>query len=57
MVWEDVYKEPTGTASLNYLSLGVGFILGLQFCGRFLDMVRSPFLSYIDCTTQTNNST
>lgn len=44
MVWEDVYKEPTGTASLNYLSLGVGFILGLQFCGRFLDMVRSPFL-------------
>lgn len=39
MVWEDVYKEPTGTASLNYLSLGVGFVLGLQFCGRVLDMV------------------
>ena len=57
MVWEGVYKEPTGTASLNYLSLGVGFVLGLQFCGRFLDMVRPPFSSYNDCTTQTNYST
>jgi hypothetical protein len=41
MVWEVVYREDTGTASLNYLSLGIGFVLGLQFCGRVLDMVRS----------------
>lgn len=43
IVWEGVYKEPTGTASLNYLSLGVGFVLGLQFCGQVLDIVRSAF--------------
>lgn len=41
MVWEVVYREDTGTASLNYLSLGIGFVLGLQFCGRVLDKVRS----------------
>ncbi|KAJ5990223.1 MFS general substrate transporter [Penicillium canescens] len=39
MVWEVVYREDTGTASLNYLSLGIGFVLGLQFCGRVLDMI------------------
>lgn len=41
MVWESVYREDTGTASLNYLSLGIGFVLGLQFCGRVLDIVCS----------------
>ena len=41
LVWEDVYREDTGTASLNYLSLGIGFVLGLQFCGRVLDKVSS----------------
>jgi hypothetical protein len=45
MVWEVVYREDTGTASLNYLSLGIGFVLGLQFCGRVLDMVRSSTIS------------
>lgn len=39
MVWEDVYGEDKGTGSLNYISLGVGFIIGLQFCGRVLDKV------------------
>ncbi|OJI97941.1 hypothetical protein ASPVEDRAFT_185169 [Aspergillus versicolor CBS 583.65] len=38
-VWEGVYNESKGTASLNYLSLGVGFVIGLQFCGRLIDIV------------------
>lgn len=45
MVWEGVYDEGKGTGSLNYISLGVGFILGLQFCGRVLDKV-SALLSF-----------
>ncbi|KAJ5092309.1 MFS transporter [Penicillium alfredii] len=39
LLWEDVYREDTGTASLNYLSLGIGFVLGLQFSGRVFDLV------------------
>ncbi|BCS21179.1 MFS transporter [Aspergillus puulaauensis] len=38
-VWEGTYNESKGTASLNYLSLGVGFVIGLQFCGRLIDIV------------------
>ncbi|KAL2844829.1 major facilitator superfamily domain-containing protein [Aspergillus pseudoustus] len=38
-VWEGVYGMNKGVASLNYLSLGVGFIIGLQFCGRLIDIV------------------
>lgn len=43
MVWEGVYMESKGTGSLNYISLGVGFIIGLQFCGRVLDKVCFKF--------------
>lgn len=39
MVWEGVYKEGKGAASLNYISLGIGFIIGLQICGRAIDLV------------------
>ncbi|KAF9882785.1 hypothetical protein FE257_005153 [Aspergillus nanangensis] len=39
MVWEGVYSQEKGVASLNYLSLGVGFVIGLQFCGRVIDIV------------------
>jgi hypothetical protein len=42
MVWEGVYGQDKGTGSLNYISLGVGFIIGLQLCGRLVDTVR-PF--------------
>lgn len=44
-VWEGTYNESKGTASLNYLSLGVGFVIGLQFCGRLIDIVSSTTTS------------
>ncbi|GAB1211529.1 hypothetical protein ATERTT37_000652 [Aspergillus terreus] len=39
LVWEGVYNQAKGPASLNYISLGVGFVIGLQFCGRVIDIV------------------
>lgn len=36
-VFEDVYGESVGIASLNYLSLALGFTLGGQICGRYND--------------------
>lgn len=39
LVWEGVYRMETGVASLNYLSLGVGFIIGLQICAPLIDRV------------------
>ena len=31
----------TGHASLNYLSIGVGFVISMQICARYLDKVQS----------------
>ncbi|KAL4938825.1 hypothetical protein BDV06DRAFT_225609 [Aspergillus oleicola] len=45
-VWEGTYDQDKGTASLNYLSLGVGFVIGLQLCGRMLDMVYERLCKY-----------
>lgn len=36
-VFEEVYGESVGIASLNYISLAIGFTLGGQICGRFND--------------------
>jgi multidrug resistance protein len=36
-VFEQVYGESVGIASLNYLSLALGFTLGGQICGRLND--------------------
>lgn len=38
-VFEGAYKQGTGRASLNYLSLGVGFVIGLQISGTVQDKV------------------
>ncbi|KAI9371709.1 major facilitator superfamily domain-containing protein [Aspergillus egyptiacus] len=38
-VWEGTYEQDKGTASLNYISLGVGFVIGLQSCHRLIDYV------------------
>jgi MFS family permease len=43
-VFEEVYGMSIGSASLNYISLGVGFIVGLQICAPIIDRV-SPFPS------------
>ncbi|OGM41812.1 hypothetical protein ABOM_009623 [Aspergillus bombycis] len=39
LVWEGVYSQAKDIASLNYISLGVGFVIGLQFCGRVVDII------------------
>ncbi|KAF4125982.1 Sugar (and other) transporter, partial [Geosmithia morbida] len=36
-VWEDRYGQEPGRASLNYISLGVGFVIGLQISGPAID--------------------
>jgi hypothetical protein len=41
-----------GVASLNYLSLGVGFIIGLQFCGRLIDIVSLLLIFSSPCHVQ-----
>ncbi len=43
LVWEGVYEMEKGVASLNYLSLGVGFVVGLQICAPCIDRVRERF--------------
>ncbi|KAH7121926.1 major facilitator superfamily domain-containing protein [Dactylonectria estremocensis] len=39
LVWEEQYGQEPGRASLNYLSLGAGFVLGLQVSGPMIDKV------------------
>ncbi|KAI6760398.1 hypothetical protein HG530_009258 [Fusarium avenaceum] len=39
MVWEEQYNQEPGRASLNYISLGVGFVIGLQISGPLIDKV------------------
>lgn len=39
IVFEDMYGQDIGRASLNYLSLGVGFFIGLQISGSMQDRV------------------
>ncbi|KAI9045029.1 MFS transporter [Aspergillus affinis] len=38
-VWQGVHHESTGIAGLNYISLGVGFVLGVQIGGRLKDLI------------------
>lgn len=42
MVWSGQYGQEPGRASLNYISLGIGFIIGLQVSGPLIDYVRNP---------------
>lgn len=38
-MWEGVYQMGTGVATLNYLSLGLGFVIGLLICAPLIDRV------------------
>jgi hypothetical protein len=40
-VWDGIYDMDKGPASLNYLSLGAGFIVGLQISHPVMDKVGS----------------
>jgi hypothetical protein len=35
-----MYNQEPGRASLNYLSLGIGFVIGLQVSGPLIDKVK-----------------
>ncbi|KAI9167941.1 Efflux pump vrtL [Paramyrothecium foliicola] len=39
LLWEEQYDQEPGRASLNYLSLGVGFVIGLFISGPLIDKV------------------
>lgn len=56
MVWAGQYGQEPGRASLNYISLGVGFIIGLQVSGPLIDYVRNtvPIHSNINRATNTH---
>ncbi|KAI1874036.1 uncharacterized protein JN550_002615 [Neoarthrinium moseri] len=45
-VWEDVYDMKREIASLNYLSLCVGFMIGLQISHPLIDRLYSFFKTY-----------
>lgn len=47
MVWEKTYNMSVEIASLNYLSLGIGFIIGLQISHPLMDKVCRP----LSCST------
>lgn len=38
-VWHDQYQQTTGLGGLNYISLGLGFLLGTQFAALFADKI------------------
>lgn len=39
LVWSDRYGQSAGMGSLNYISMGVGFFLGVQISAPFNDML------------------
>jgi MFS family permease len=39
-VWINVYEESIDTAGLNYISMGLGFLVGTQICAPINDYVR-----------------
>ena len=38
-IWRDVYAQPPTTASLNYISIAVGFVIGCQAMGYLNDRI------------------
>ena len=38
-VWQGVYQESVGVGGLNYLSLGIGFLLGAQTAAQLMDRI------------------
>ncbi|KAI4693933.1 uncharacterized protein J4E92_006159 [Alternaria infectoria] len=50
MVFEEVYDMDTGPASLNYLSLCVGFMIGLQISHPLIDRLYERMKAYYKLT-------
>lgn len=42
-LWENVYGQATGMASLNFISMGLGFFLGTQICAPLNDKIYRRF--------------
>lgn len=38
-VWHEQYNESTGIGGLNYISLGLGFLIGTQIAAKFADRI------------------
>jgi MFS family permease len=38
-IWKEIYHQSIGTAGLNYISMGLGFLLGTQICAPINDWV------------------
>ena len=39
LIWTDIYQESTSIGSLNYLSLGIGYLSGSFLCGMMVDQI------------------
>jgi len=57
MVFEEVYYMSVGTASLNYLSLCLGFMIGLRISHPLMDGVRTTFSYTFPLQLTFNSST
>jgi len=43
-LWTEQYGQSTATGGLNYIAIGVGFVIGALTCSYLNDRVRSPLL-------------
>jgi MFS family permease len=50
-----MYNQEPGRASLNYLSLGIGFVIGLQVSGPLIDKVSPAYQHPSKQTTELNS--
>ena len=58
-LWRDEYGQSISIASLNYISIGLGLVLGCQVAGPLNDKVSRttpPFLSPLRCRPQLHRS-
>lgn len=48
-LWEGRYGMPKGVASLNYISLAVGSLIGAQLCGPLMDLIYKRLKQRYSC--------
>ncbi|KAH9232879.1 hypothetical protein K456DRAFT_1910538 [Colletotrichum gloeosporioides 23] len=57
LVWSEQYDQEPGPASLNYISLGVGFVIGLQVSGPLIDKIHTDAVEVYRTLKTRNNDT
>jgi hypothetical protein len=55
VVYGNTYNLPPGPATLHYIALGIGFVIGLQICAPISDRV-SDFRFPISCLAVTQKA-